>query len=332
MPSCLVTGATGFLGTNLVNHLVQQGWTVRASGSRAEATPYLQDMGVEYVAADITDADQCLNLVKGCDVVFHVAGDTSFWKPLYARQRAINVDGSRNIAEACVKHGVRRLIHTSTADVFGYSEDGQPVDETTGYFNYLRMGYNYGETKQEADSIMRSYKSPSLDVILIHPGFMIGPFDHTLQIGSIFFELKEGKVPAFPPGGSSFCDVEEVAKAHIMAATRGRSGESYICAGMPHSNLSLADMFGRMAKAIDITPPKWVMPEWAWIGYAYGCEFIARFTGNAPQINPGQARYMAKHQRYDSSKAIAELGYKVPPVEDGIKASLAWYRSNGYSI
>ena len=332
MKKCLVTGATGFLGTNLVNELVKQGYQVRASGSRAEATPYLIDMKVEYVAADITDAAQCLDLVKGCDTVFHVAGDTSFWKPLYARQRQINVEGSRNIAEACVKNCVRRQIHTSTADVFGYSEDGQPVDELTGYFNYLKMGYNYGETKNEADSIVRRYKSPTLDVILIHPGFMVGAFDHTLQIGSVFFELKEGKIPAMPPGGSSFCDVTEVAKAHIVAAIRGRNGESYICAGMPHSNLSLADMFSRMAEAIAIKPPKLVMPYWAWVAYAYGCEFAARFTGEAPQINPGQARYMGHHQKYDSSKAMAELDYKVPPVEDSINAALSWYRQHGYQI
>lgn len=332
MPTCLVTGATGFLGTNLVDQLVQQGWQVRASGSRAEATPYLNAMNVDYMAGDITNADDCLRLVEGCEVVFHVAGDTSFWKPLYPRQRQINVEGSRNIAEACLKQGVKRLVHTSTADVFGYSEDGKPVTEQTGHFNYLNMGYNYGETKQEADAVVRSYQASGLEVVLVHPGFMIGPFDHTLQIGSIFFELKEGKVPAFPPGGSSFCDVVEVAKAHIAAATKGRNGESYICAGMPHSNLDLADMFGRMATAIGIKPPRWVMPYWAWIGYAYGCEFVAKFTGKAPQINPGQARYMGKHQRYDSSKAIAELGYKVPPVKGGINAALNWYRQNGYDI
>lgn len=161
---------------------------------------------------------------------------------------------------------------------------------------------------------------------------MIGPYDHTLQIGSIFFEFKEGKIPALPPGGSSFCHVVEVAKAHIAAAEKGRAGESYICAGMPHSNLTLADMFSRMAKAINTNPPSLVMPYWLWVAYAYVEEWIGNIRNKTPQINPGQARYMGQHQLYDSSKAIAELDYKVPPVEDGIRDALRWYRENGYEL
>lgn len=328
---CLVTGATGFLGTNLVAELLNQGWDVRASGSRANGTPYLQSMPVEYVAADITNPEDCKHIADGCDVVFHVAGDTSFWKRQYDRQRQINVEGTRNIADACVTAGVKRLVHTSTADVFGYSEDGKPVTEGHA-FNYRNMGYNYGETKLAADEVARSYQSERLDVVLIHPGFMVGPYDHTLQIGSIFFELKDGKIPAFPPGASSFCHVAEVARAHIAAAEKGRPGESYICAGMPHSNLTLADMFGRMAKAINVKPPRLVMPYWLWVLYAYGAELVANITNTAPQINPGQARYMGQKQMYDSSKAIAELGYMVSPIEDGISDALAWYRENGYDI
>lgn len=328
---CLVTGATGFLGTNLVVELLKQGWDVRASGSRANGTPYLQALAVEYVAADITKPEDCARLAEGCDVVFHVAGDTSFWKRQYARQRQINVEGTRNIADACVAAGVKRLIHTSTADVFGYSEDGKPVTEGAR-FNYTDMDYNYGETKLAADEVVRTYQSNQLDVVIIHPGFMIGPYDHTLQIGSLFFEFKAGKVPALPPGGSSFCHVVEVAKAHIAATEKGRAGESYICAGMPHSNLSLADMFGRMAQAINIKPPRLVMPYWLWIAYAYIEEWMANIRNQPPQINPGQARYMGHHQLYDSSKAIKELDYVVPPVEDGIRDALQWYQDNGYEL
>lgn len=326
---CLVTGATGFLGTNLVVELLKQGWDVRASGSRANGTPYLQALAVEYVAADITKPEDCAKLADGCDVVFHVAGDTSFWKRQYARQRQINIEGTRNIAEACVAAGVKRLIHTSTADVFGYSEDGQAVTE--GHpFNYVNMDYNYGETKVAGDEVARSYQSDALDVVLIHPGFMIGPYDHTLQVGRVFFELKDGKIPAYPPGGSSFCHVTEVAKAHIAAANKGRAGESYICAGMPYSNLPFADFFGQMADAVNTKRPRFAMPYWAWIAYAYLSEWFGNITNQAPQINPGQARYMGRPQMYDSSKAIKELDYLVPPVEDGIRDALQWYRSNGF--
>ena len=329
-PKCLVTGASGFLGTNLVHELVKQGWQVRASG-RSE-NKYIADLPIEYVCADITKPDDVDRIVEGCEFVFHVAGDTSFWNKQFELQRKINIDGSINIAEACLKHGVKRLICTSTIDVFGYDPNGASVDETSKNYNFGNMGYNYGDSKYEADQRLKKYNSDQLEVVTVYPGFMVGPYDFTLQIGRVFFELAEGKLPGYPSGGGSFCHVSEVAKAHIAAATKGKAGEGYICAGMPHSNLYYHDMFKRMAEAINAKAPKLIIPRWVLVAYGYGCEFISRFTNKAPEMNPGQARYLSCPQFTSSAKAIAELDYKVPDVETCIQDTLSWYREQGYKI
>lgn len=328
----LVTGATGFLGSNLVHELHAQGWEVRASGMYGSETRYLDALPVEVELADITQPADCARIVAGCDVVFHVAGDTSFWRRHYARQRRINVAGTAHIAQACIDAGVRRLVHTSTADLLGYHPDASPVDERGGSAHFEGLGYNYGETKRAAEEHLRGLDPEALEVVYVYPGFMIGPFDHTLQIGRVFFDLARGAVPAAPPGASSFCHVREVARAHVAAATRGRAGEGYLCAGMPHSNLSYAELFRRMAQAIQARPPRLTAPRSLFVAYGQLCELLAAVTGRPPEMNPGQARYMSLPQAADSSKAIRELGYTVPPVEQCIADALTWYRAQGYEI
>jgi len=329
---CLVTGATGFLGTNLVHELVKQGWEVRASGMHGSESKYIKDLPIELVFADITNATEVDKIVQGCDVVFNVAADTSFWKKHFDRQRTINVDGAVNVAEACLKHGVKRLVHTSTLDVLGFNPTGGSYDEVSGHYNFNNMGYNYGDTKLEAEVRLRAYNSDQLEVVFIYPGFMMGPYDYTLQIGRVFFDLVKGKLPGYPPGGGSFCHVEEVAKAHIAAAKKGRPGEGYLCAGMPHSNLSYTDMFKLMANSVGAKAPKTTIPKWAFVIYAYLCELISNITNKAPEINPGQARYMSSPQYAISAKAIRELDYKVPDVNTCIHDALEWYRDQGYDI
>lgn len=329
---CLVTGATGFVGTNLVHELVKVGWDVRASGMHGDTTKYIVHLPIEIKMADITKTGEVDEIVKGCDIVFHVAGDTSFWKHYFKRQRRINVNGTLNVAEACLKHGVKRMVYTSTVDVLGYDPTGGAITEETGKFNFDNMGYNYGETKLEAEKKLNEYIKKGLDVVFIYPGFMIGPFDHTLQVGRLLFELKEGKLPGLIPGGSSFCHVTEVAKAHIVAAERGRIGEGYICAGKEHTNMPHTEMWKKMAKAINVKPPKITFPRMFFILYAYICQFVSEFTRKPPEIDPGQARYMTCPQYALSDKAIRELDYHVPGVEACIEDALKWYREHGYSI
>lgn len=327
---CLVTGANGFLGTNLVRQLAGEGWRVRASGRQPRLTRWLADLSVEYVQADITDADAMMQAVQDCDVVFHVAGDTSFWKRLYPRQRAANVDGAENLARACLARGIR-MIHTSTADVFGYDPAGGMVNESH-LFNYTNMGYHYGETKLEGDQRIRALIEDGLDAVLLHPGSIIGPWDHTEQFGRLFFELKAGDVPACPPGGASFCHASEVARAHIAAVDKGVRGESYLLAGMAHTNLPFSALFRKMAAAVGASSPTLVMPEWLFVAYGWGCERMSAITGNPPQINPGQARYMSRPQFCDSRKAVQALGYQIPDIDTCIRDSLDWYQSHGFGL
>lgn len=326
MKQCLVTGATGFLGTNLVHELVGAGWNVRAFGLPGSTTDYIKDLPLEMVFGDITVADDIGPAVDGCEVVFHVAGDTSWWKKRFARQRSINVDGTDNVASACLRHGVKRMVHTSTIDALGYNPDGA-ADETWQPYNYEGTGYNYADTKREGESRLREYMKQGLDAVIIYPGSMLGPYDFTLQYGRLFFDLRDGKVPGCPAGGVSFGHVAEVARAHMAAAIKGRAGEGYVCAG---HNLTYRALFQAIAGYFGKSAPRLTIPRKALIAYGYLMQTISAFTGKPPEIDPGMAGYMSVKAFFDSSKAIRELDYVVPPLEKMLDDAYDWYRENGF--
>lgn len=323
---CLVTGATGFLGTNLVHELVKDGWQVKAFGLPGSNIDYIKYLPVEIIFGDVTKPEDVDDAIKGCQVVFHVAGDTSWWKKRFKLQRKINVDGTVNVARACINNKVKRLIHTSTIDTFGYNPDGL-IDETWSQYNYAGTGYNYADTKREGEFKALSFNGDELEVVVIYPGSMMGPYDYTLQYGRLFFDLRDGNVPGCPKGGVSFGHVTEVARAHIAAARKGRPGEGYICAG---ENITYKNLFQLIAQKFGKSAPSFIMPQWLFVAYGYVMQHISYFTNKAPEVDPGMARYMSINAYTDNSKAIKELNYKVVPVDTMVNEAYDWYVENKF--
>jgi len=323
---CLVTGATGFLGANLVHLLVKDKWRVRAMGLPGSQSAYIKDLPVEIVYGDVTNPDHVDRAVRGCEVVFHVAGDTSWWKRNFERQRRTNVDGPVTVAESCRRNGVRRIVHTSTVDALGYNPGGI-ADERWADYNYGGTGYNYADTKREGELRIREFARDGLEIVVIYPGSMMGPFDFTLQYGRLFFDLRDGRVPGCPEGGASFAHVREVARAHIAAARLGRPGEGYICAGI---NLSYREFFQAIAAKFGKSAPGLTFPRPVLTAYGYLCQLISDFTKKPPELDPGMARYMSVKAYYDSSKAVRDLGYSIAPLSSMIDDAYNWYRDNGF--
>lgn len=323
---CLVTGATGFLGTNLVHQLVDQGWSVRAFGLPGSNATYIEHLPIEIRYGDITNKHDVDNAVEGCDYVFHVAGDTSWWKKRFSLQREINVGGVKNVVDACIKFGVTRLVHTSTVDALGYNPGGI-TDESWGNYNYGKTGYNYADTKREGELYLRGMQESDLDYVVMYPGSMLGPFDFTLQYGRLFFELRDGKTPGCPSGGISFGHASEVAKAHIGAALHGKSGQGYICAG---ENISYREFFDLIAKKFGKRAPRFDIRPSLLVAYGYIMQLWSGVTNKPPEIDPGMARYMSVKAYYDSARAESDLGYKIKSVSEMIDDAYDWYVQNGY--
>ncbi len=323
---CLVTGASGFLGTNLVHELVKAGWEVKVIVRQNSNTKYISSLAIEIITGDITNQTDLDAACAACDYVFHVAGDTSFWKKNFEKQRIVNVEVPSMVAEACLKNGVKRLIHTSTVDIFGWNPSGIASEKWTDY-NFGNFGYNYSDTKLEGEKRVIEYNKKGLEVVVVYPGSMIGPFDFTLQYGRLFFELRDGKVPGCPAGGASFCHVTDVAKAHISAAKKGIPGEGYICAG---ENIKYKQLFDLIAAKFNKKAPDFILNRSLFVVYGFVMQFLSNFSGKAPEMDPGNARYMSINAWYDSSKAIKELDYQITPTTKSIDDAYDWYKENGY--
>lgn len=330
MTEVLVTGATGFLGTNITLNLLEQGYKVRAFGLPGSPSKYIEKEGVKVVYGDITISRDIEKAMEGVDIVIHVAGDTSFWKKLFKRQYQINIEGVRNVMQAAYAAKIQKAVHTATVDTLGYNPNGladEHWDDDPSHYNYANTGYNYADTKREGEKIVFEYASKGLNATVINPGSMMGPYDFTLQFGRLFKDLRDKKVPGIPPGGAPFAHVDEVAKAHITAIDKGKAGERYICGGI---NETYKTQFTLIAESIGVEPPKRVLPKRFTVLYGYIAEFASNFTKKKPDLNPGMARYMSVFPKYDSSKAERELGFKCVPLKKIVEDARDWYIENGF--
>jgi dihydroflavonol-4-reductase len=319
---CLVTGATGFVGSNLVRSLLAAGHDVLATGAPGSTTSYLDDLPLKVQLADLLDPTQLPGLVEGQDWVFHVAGDTSTWSRLASRRYKVNVEATRLLADVSVRAGVKRFIHTSTLDVHGYNANGAPVGEKLGEHSFCGIGYDYADTKTEGEAEARRRIADGLDVVVVYPGFMVGPFDHTLQLGRIIRDLQAGRTTFAPPGTSSFCDVRAVADGMVSAAVNGRTGEGYNLTGY---NRTYAEVFDRMCELVGATKRPVRLPGPVLKGYGAASELASRLTGRAPEMDLGLAKYLSARQASDWSKAARELGYHPRDVDQAILDAAAWY-------
>ncbi|WP_336087383.1 NAD-dependent epimerase/dehydratase family protein [Nocardia sp. SSK8] len=322
---CLVTGATGFVGANLVRELLTAGHEVTATGMPGSPTRWLDGLPITIDLADLTDPGAARRLVDGQDWVLHVAGDTSTWSGLAERRRLVNAVVPALLADAALEAGVRRFLHTSTTDVLGYFPDGSPVDENGGSHLFTGIGYHYADTKLAGEVAVRRRLERGLDLVVVYPGFMIGPFDFTLQIGRVIRAMQQGERYPCPPGTTSWCDVRSVASGMVRALESGGTGESYILAGF---NSSYHDVFTRIAKLVGAKKMPLRLPRQVLSAAAAAGDLTGLVTRKAPEVDSGLARYLSLPQAASSAKATKDLGYDPGDIATAIIDAAQWYEEH----
>ncbi len=319
--TAFVTGATGFLGLNLVRELLAQGWQVTALHRASSNTRYLQGLDITLAEGDILDPESLETAMPtGVDAVFHVAGDTSLWSGHDAMQTRINVEGTRNVVDAALAHKAGRFIHTSTTSAFGRHD--KVVNEQTPS-RAATSSVNYEKSKWQGEQVvLRAVRERGLDAVVLNPAAILGPFDqHTWA--RTFYMLRDGKIAALPPGSVSFNHVREIVKAHVAAVDKGVCGEQYILAG---HTMKLADLLRKMGALMGCKVPTTTVPGFVlqWLGFLMG--MFAQISGNEPDISPEMAAFMAKKNLYDSSKAEATLGLKPTGLDECLRDSFDWLK------
>ena len=322
-----VTGSTGFLGINIVEQLVQDGWKVLALRRSSSRTSDLDKYDVIQVEGDVTDPASLLRTMPdGVDAVFHGAADTSTWSLNNERQMRINVEGTRNVVQAALQKKAGRLIHTSSIGAFG-KLDGVTLTETTPS-NAMESGINYFQSKYLAEAAVREGIAAGLDAVIMNPAQIVGPYDYNYT-PLIINSLLTGQMKGVPRGNSVCGHVRDYAKAHVAAYEKGRCGENYLLGGV---HASFQDIFDTVGAIVGVKTPTRKLPAGLLSVLAVIMERVSYFTKKEPLLTPEKVLLMNHRIGVDSSKAEQELGFSTCSLDEMFRDSYNWALGNGLLV
>jgi len=314
-----VTGSTGKVGNAVARALAGRGDEVRALVRDPEKARALLPERVELVRGDVTDQGSIEAAVEGCELVFTAHGLPEQWVADPDVFDRVNARGAEAVALAARAAGARRLVHTSTIDVF-HAEPGGRFDESR-VADYPK-GTAYERSKQRAEQLVLATRAEGFEVVVVNPCAVYGPGPAASASldGELIRPIVEKKLPALPPGGFGVVYVDGVARGHLLAAERGEDGERYILSDRHISLRGLAETVVRVAHRGRV-PPTMPRPLAHFVS-ALG-EPIARRLGKPPLLPRGQLLFFLWDAAPDSGKAQDELGWRPTLLEDGLAAAVA---------
>ncbi|GHO75315.1 3 beta-hydroxysteroid dehydrogenase/Delta 5--_4-isomerase [Ktedonobacter sp. SOSP1-85] len=319
----LVTGATGLLGGHLVKALRERDEWVRALVLPAEDARSLEELGVEVVRGDITEAGALVEAVRGSELVFHLAGMMGVWRPL-AEYRRVNVEGTRNLYKVAMEAGVRRFVHTSSHTVYGL-----------GYGRFLTEDEplrpdndSYSLSKAEGDRLVRRLMLTSpMETVIIRPGTFFGPGDR-LHFARMAEKLRRGRGVILGRGDNHlpFCYVDDIVQGYLLAGYHPQApGNVYnITNDQPLTQL---EMFSEIADAVGGERPRLHLPyQPIRLGAICAEKLVARMTRTRPLVTELGALMFGSDNKHSIEKARRELGY-APQVglRKGIQLAAQWF-------
>jgi dihydroflavonol-4-reductase len=335
MPTALVTGPTGFVGAGLVDALLSRGYHVRAyarpawKGRELPVPAGHPDGGpsrpgaLETFYGDVRDPDALARAASGCDLVFHTAAIVSFRKGDRDEQLAVNVGGAKAVADACLRAGVGRLVHTSSIAALGTRDDGGLIDESVPFNWPHSVTYRYSKHLGEMEVLAAVRRG--LDAVVVNPSVIVGPGDRYVHGGQYVRDGSRGKLFAYPIGGVNMVGVSDVVAGHIAAAERGRAGERYILGGV---NLTHREAFSLVASIVGGRRPRLPVPRAGVLAVAAAAELLAALTRTEPIVTRDLVAGVGRYQWYSIAKARAELGYNPLSLEKSLRDAYIWYRDN----
>jgi dihydroflavonol-4-reductase len=324
---CLVTGATGFVGSAVARVLLKAGHPVRVLARPHSDRRNLKGLSVEIVQGSLEDLGSLAAAVAGCRYLFHVAADYRLWVPDPEPMFRTNVDGTRELMLAAQAAGVERIVYTSSVATLGIVLGGAADEETPSRAEDMIGPYK--RSKFDAEAVVRDLiVQRFLPAVIVNPSTPIGPGDiKPTPTGRLIVEAARGRVPGFVDTGLNVVHVEDVAIGHLLAAETGETGRRYILGG---ENLSLAEILAEVARLTGRRPPSFKIPYAAILPVAAGAEALARLTGREPFVTLNGARMSKKKMFFSSARAVRELGYAPRPARQGIADAVAWFKANGY--
>jgi dihydroflavonol-4-reductase len=330
---CFVTGASGFIGSNLVRELVAQGHRVKAllrSGSDERA---LAGVGFERVTGDVLDRKLLELEIEGCDWCFHVAASYHLWLRDYAPMYAVNVEGTRNVLEAAGKVGCPRIVYTSTVGCIGLPRKVHGRFTPTTELDAIADGQltnHYKRSKWQAECLAVKLVQQGLPIMIVNPTAPIGPGDvKPTPTGQLIVDFLNRKLPAYLDTGLNWVHVRDVAAGHILAAEKGGIGERYIL-GNAEGNWTMKEALATLAEVTGIPAPRIRIPYRVALAAAHVDEMISAFTGQPPRAPLAGVRMARYKMWFNPAKAVRMLQLPQTPPRQAFTDAVEWFRANGY--
>lgn len=329
MSVILVTGATGHLGNVLVRELLALGKKVRALVLPGEDCRSLDGLAVERVEGNILDESSLPPAFAGVEQVYHLAGLVSIMPGQEDLLRRVNVEGTLNVLRAARRANVRRLVYTSSIHALARPLHGVTIDESLP-FDPANPAGAYDRTKAAASLAVLAAAKEGLDAVIVCPTGVIGPYDYRRsEIGEVILTWLRYEVSFLPDGCFDFVDVRDVARGHILAAERGRRGETYILGGERVHVRSLYEMvraaIGKRARVIRV-------PMGLAMLAARLAEACYRIGKMKPRFTCYALETLISNSAISSEKARRELGYSPRPLAETVRDTVAWWLQHRQQI
>ncbi len=331
--NCFVTGASGFIGSNLVHELEARGHSVKVLLRPNSDQRGLEGAQYEFVEGDLADRKFLTEVMRQCDWCFHLAASYHLWMRDYAPMYAANVEGTRNVLTAAADAGCSRIVYTSTVGCIGLPESRTgrviPTNEES-YASIGQMSNDYKRSKFQAEQLALELAYNGLPVIIVNPSAPVGPRDvKPTPTGQVIVDFLNRKMPAYLDTGLNWVHVRDVCAGEILAAERGRVGERYIL-GNREGNWTLQEAFAALEEITGLRAPRFKVPYAVALAAAHADELIAKITRKAPKAPLGGVRMARYKMFFDPSKAITELGMPQTPPKEALRDAVEWFQANGY--
>ncbi len=321
-----VTGGSGRLGCSVVRALLKRGDQVKVLEPGKGIPPSLAGLNVEMLQGSVLSKDTVTEFVKDADQVFHIAAKVNLDRDRDGSIHAVNVEGTRTVAEACLARGLR-MIHCSSHHALELKPFDRPHNESKPLA--LNDSCDYHRTKAMGEQLIRNFISDrGLQAIIVYPGSMIGPEDfEPSMIGRALIDLYHRRIPMLMEVISDYVDARDVAAGFLAAAERGKVGERYMMTGHVHDMREFLDMWQDLT---GVPMPRVILP--IWVGWAMlpATLAAARVTGKPPLFTSGVLKAAVSSRVVLHDKAKRELGFSPRPVRDSLADALEFYRVQGW--
>lgn len=320
----IITGISGFLGGNLARALLSQGEPVKGLIHRDQRA--VQGLGIQLVPGDLHDITSLQRAFQGAEVVYHLAASITL-DGNWSRLEAINVLGTRNVVDACLACGVRRLVHCSSIHAIEQKPLDLPLDETRP----LALDHRhpvYDRSKAAAELEVRKGMARGLDTIILNPTAILGPYDFKPSyLGKAILAMARSELPALVKGGFDWVDVRDVVYGLIQAAQVAPAGRKYLLSGHWRS---VTDLSKWVAEFTHTRPPRLTVPIWlAYLGLPF-IHLISHINHKDQLYTRFSLQTLKSNPYISHTLATQELNYQPRPFEQTISDTVNWFFENGY--